>query len=204
MLLLRPIQLRVFSSNLNIEKQFIHTTGVFSYVIASSKRARRITVSVHRDGRVRVALPVKSNERHVEPLLLTHAVWILKKLQQFKDMPMPRAPLKGKARDYKERKELARAFVKSRLLHLNEHYNFPYKRIAIKNMSTRWGSCSANGNLNFHYRILDLPREQQDYLIVHELCHIKEMNHKQPFWNLVLETQPAYKNLRKKLKNFVR
>ena len=94
---------------------------------------------------------------------------------------------------YVEHKEAARALCLSRLEHFNNHYNFTYNRVAIRNTRSRWGSCSSKKNLNFNYRILFLPPELQDYLIVHELCHLQEMNHAAGFWSLVAEQVPDYK-----------
>jgi len=84
--------------------------------------------------------------------------------------------------------ETARTLVHSRLEHFNKFYNFSYKRVFIKSQSTRWGSCSSKGNLNFNYRIALLPSHLADYIIVHELCHLKEFNHGKSFWDLVAET----------------
>jgi len=94
---------------------------------------------------------------------------------------------------YAEHKEAARALCYARLEHYNQYYNLPYNRVAIRNTRSRWGSCSSKQNLNFNYRILFLPPELQDYLIVHELCHLQEMNHGPHFWSLVAEQVPDYK-----------
>ena len=94
---------------------------------------------------------------------------------------------------YAEHKEAARALCHSRLEHFNQFYNLTYHRVAVRNTRTRWGSCSSKRNLNFNYRILFLPPELQDYLIVHELCHLQEMNHARQFWILVAEQIPDYK-----------
>ena len=93
---------------------------------------------------------------------------------------------------YAEHKEAARTLCHSRLEHFNVHYQLQYNRVSIKNTRSRWGSCSSKQNLNFNYRILFLAPELQDYLIVHELCHLKEMNHAQGFWDLVAEQIPDY------------
>jgi predicted metal-dependent hydrolase len=79
------------------------------------------------------------------------------------------------------------------LEHYNQHYQLQYNRVAIRNTRSRWGSCSSKKNLNFNYRILFLEPELQDYLIVHELCHLQEMNHAPQFWTLVAEQIPDYK-----------
>lgn len=101
----------------------------------------------------------------------------------------------------KAQRERARALVHARLEHYNAHYNFTYHKVFIKNQKTRWGSCSSNGNLNFNYRITELTPELADYLVVHELCHLKEFNHGQAFWDLVAEQIPDYLELSKRLRH---
>lgn len=101
---------------------------------------------------------------------------------------------------YALHKEAARKLCHARLEHFNQHYGFSYNRVSIKNTRGRWGSCSSNNNLNFNYRILFLPPEVQDYLIVHELCHLKEMNHGPQYWLLVAEQVPKYKDCIKRLR----
>lgn len=102
-------------------------------------------------------------------------------------------------KQYLLHKEKARAHVKERVEYFNKHYNLPVGKIAIRNQKSRWGSCSRRGNLNFNYKLALLPPELCDYVIVHEICHIKEFNHGQNFWNLVAETIPNHKELRKRL-----
>lgn len=97
-------------------------------------------------------------------------------------------------------KNKARLFAVSRIEYFNKIYNFSYEKINIKNPRTRWGSCSKKGNLNFNYKILHLPPKLADYIIVHELCHLKEFNHSPRFWNLVSQTIPNYKKCRKDLR----
>lgn len=99
-----------------------------------------------------------------------------------------------------EARECARALVHARLTYFNQFYQCEYKKVFIKNQKTRWGSCSSAGNLNFSYRIIFLSPEAQDYLIVHELCHLKEFNHSERFWKLVAQQIPNYKTLHKNLK----
>lgn len=94
----------------------------------------------------------------------------------------------------KERED-ARVLVHTKLAEFNQHYNYVYNKVFIKSQRTRWGSCSSNRNLNFNYKIIYLPREAQDYLIVHELVHLKEFNHSQRFWDLVAETIPEYERI---------
>jgi predicted metal-dependent hydrolase len=100
---------------------------------------------------------------------------------------------------YAEHKEKARALIHARLLHWNQFYNHSYKRVAIRDQRSRWGSCSTKQNLNFNYRILFLPEALVDYIVVHELCHLAEFNHSPSFWNHVARTLPDYKVLKAEL-----
>lgn len=75
------------------------------------------------------------------------------------------------------------------------------KNIRIKDQKTRWGSCSSVGNLNFNFRLIFAPKEVLDYVVVHELSHLKHMNHSEEFWNSVEKILPDYKKMRQWLKN---
>lgn len=99
-----------------------------------------------------------------------------------------------------QKREMARTLVENRLSVINKFYNFKINRVAIKNTTTRWGSCSSKGNLNFNYKIIYLKSHLADYLIVHELCHLGELNHSKRFWALVLKTIPEYAKISKELR----
>lgn len=86
----------------------------------------------------------------------------------------------------------AKKLVLERLAHFAPQYNVTFARVTIKDMSSRWGSCSRRGNLNFNYRLLFLPPELVDYVVVHEVCHLREMNHSRAFWALVAQTIPDF------------
>ena len=108
-------------------------------------------------------------------------------------------------RDYIAYKEVTRRLVQQRLAYFSRYYAdlghiLAYKRVAIRNQRSRWGSCSKAGNLNFNYRIIHLHPELQDYIIIHELCHTKEFNHAASFWTLVALAVPNWRRLRTELK----
>ncbi len=81
-----------------------------------------------------------------------------------------------------------------------EYMGVKYGRIAIRAQRSRWGSCSSKGNLNFNRLLVLLPENVQRYVVVHELCHLNEMNHSKRFWAEVAKYQPTYKADRKQLK----
>ena len=100
---------------------------------------------------------------------------------------------------YVKHKEQARELVTRKLAEFNLFYKFDYNRIAIKNHSTRWGSCSKKGNLNFNFRLALIPEPLVDYVVAHELCHLGEFNHSKDFWHLLSQTVPNYVELRRQL-----
>jgi len=97
-------------------------------------------------------------------------------------------------------KESARALIVSRVEYYATTYGFQYNRVAIKNTSTRWGSCSSLKNLNFNYKLALLDLELLDYVVVHELCHLRHMNHSKQYWQEVEQILPQYKNCIKQFK----
>ena len=109
-----------------------------------------------------------------------------------------KATVKSKL-EFKELSPLARTLVHARLEYFNRHYGFIYGKVFIRNTRTRWGTCSVLGNLGFNYRIAKLPPALQDYIVVHELCHLAHLNHSAAFWERVAEALPDWKLRRKAL-----
>lgn len=90
-------------------------------------------------------------------------------------------------------REVARKYVTKKINKLSKDYGYKFNRIAIKDTISRWGSCSSKKNLNFSWRLVTAPVEIFDYVIIHEFCHLKEMNHSIHFWNFVESIDPNYK-----------
>lgn len=101
---------------------------------------------------------------------------------------------------YEEHKEAVRALVHARLAHFAPLLGVAYKKVFIKNSRTRWGSCSKLGNLNFNYRLAFLSPELADYVVVHELCHLRHFNHSKAFWEEVGKVLPEWPALRRELR----
>lgn len=177
------------------------------YEIRESIRAKRLTLTVHPDGRVVATKPKRISLKVAEAFVLKHWEWIERTKEAFikraaknrsDQIALPRPRKNSTA--YKEARKEARSLVTERLKHFNELYNFTYGTISIRDQKTRWGSCSAKGNLSFNYRIVYLPKEIQDYIVVHELCHTKEHNHSERFWFQVARSVPGYREIRKDLR----
>lgn len=97
-------------------------------------------------------------------------------------------------------KTKAKVYISNRVLELSRKHNFFPKKITIRNQKTRWGSCSSKGSLSFNYFLLKFKPELIDYVIIHELCHLRQMNHSELFWKEVENILPNYKILRRELK----
>jgi predicted metal-dependent hydrolase len=170
------------------------------YVFRRIKSSKSVKLAIYQDGHFVVTAPKWYPIYVVNKFIEEKSQWIFDKVKDIDFSLLQQKKLYAVA-DYKKNVELARAIVISRLEFFNCHYDFHYKRVAIKNQKTCWGSCSQNKNLNFNYKIIKLPEEMRDYVIVHELCHLQELNHSQKFWKLVAEAVPNYRDLRRKLKN---
>jgi len=178
-----------------------------SYTLRRSRRARRLRLTVYSDGSVVLTSPIELSENIVERFIREKAQWLIAKLkfvsaradqsgEQPTTQPVPRLT----RRDYLKYKEQARTLVLQKVAQINAAYGHSYNRISIRNQKTCWGSCSRKGNLNFNYKILFLPERAQDYVIAHELCHLKEFNHSPRFWELVTRASPDYLEIRRELK----
>ncbi len=183
-------------------QELFHNGEAIPYELKKSKRARSLRVTIYPDARISVTMPVRMTLTFVEDFLTKKAAWISEKYQYYKKLvsTLPPHTHKSSRAEYLATKERALEVANEALERLNELYRFSYRRVSIKNQKTRWGSCSRLGNLNFNYKIALLRQELADYLVAHELCHLKQMNHSKKFWELVERTIPNYKILRRELR----
>lgn len=171
-----------------------------TYVLRKRAGQKRMTLSVHSSGRVTMTIPKWVSRREADRFFTEQRDWVAQARARLVVVDGPGREAEQAA--YLSRKEEARRFVTMRLSVLNEQYGYAYNRIAIRRNVSRWGSCSARGNLNFDYRILFLPPSLQDYLLVHELCHLKELNHSPEFWALVARMVPDHELRRSELRRY--
>ena len=184
---------------MKIKKSIVLQNKNIDYTLRKSNRTKRVSLSVSHDGSVAVTIPYSLTENVAERFLQEKANWLFSRLEFFKQFE-GRIIIKKTIKDYAENKEKALSLVKSKVVYFSKLYEFEYNRISVRNQKTRWGSCSKKRNINFNYKILFLTERLADYIIVHELCHTKELNHSKNFWNLVKEILPDYKKLRKEIK----
>ena len=174
-----------------------------AYTVRRSKRAKRICLSVHYDGQVVVTSPLSTRKSSIERFVEREREWLSRALASFGSVDKRRVRFFSPD-DYQKYKEQARCIIEQRVAYYNRSYRFSFNRISVKNQKTCWGSCSEKKNLNFNYKIMFLPPSVRDYVIVHELCHLKEFNHSPRFWALVEQRIPQYERLRMKLCEYER
>ena len=172
---------------------------VVNYSIRRSERAKRMRLAVYFDGNFVITLPKGLNQTTAEKYIIKKSKWVLSKLDFFKNASLSKT-FKLTAKDFIKYKEKAFKITNERIGYFNEIYKYKFNGIYIKNQKTRWGSCSKKRNLNFNFKIALLPSNLRDYIIVHELCHLKEFNHSKRFWNLVDKAIPNHKKITNDLK----
>jgi len=177
---------------------FIKNTEM-NYMIKVRKGTKGIRIAVSPDLSVVVTKPRNIADLYVQKVVDTKTDWILEQIEKLKKRPK-KILAHFSVKDYKLYKQDASDVALERCLYFNQFYNFKIKSIKIRNQKTRWGSCSSSGELSFNYKIFFLPEDLRDYIIVHELAHLKEMNHSARFWALVSLQIPDYKRRMKDIR----
>lgn len=171
------------------------------YSIKTSDRARRLRLAVYADGSVVVTRPVLTSSTDVKKFVEYKKDWIERKLEFNRTLPIPELRTTSQ-RHFLAHKYQAQELVQSKIVPWSKKLRVKYQQATVKRLKARWGSCSDKGNLSFNYKILFLPADLQDYLIVHELCHLKEMNHSPKFWKWVASVMPQYADLKKIIRHY--
>ena len=158
----------------------IEVDGVGSVLLERSTRAKHLNINVQPYKDVRVAIPRGVSFKQAEKVVHSKIAWIQKnqeKMQRFeqehKEAQRSLPPI--------DRKEARKKIVK-RLEELAKEHGFKYNRVSIRNQRTRWGSCSVKNNISLNMKLVRLPEHLFDYVIIHELVHIKYKNHSKRFW----------------------
>lgn len=166
-------------------------------------RSNRKTVSIEitKEAKVLVRAPYRMPDVEIQRFLNAKSDWIEKHIQMQKErMKTAQNTKQLTNEEIQELAEKALEVIPKRVAYYAKIIGVTYGRITIRNQKTRWGSCGSNGNLNFNCMLMRMPPEIQDYVVVHELCHRKEMNHSPRFWAEVEKVMPDYQVRRKWLK----
>ena len=161
-------------------------------------KARRYVIRVRPDGSVRVTLPRWGSRRHAELFAEQQRSWIERQRAQVQESAARRHPLTPEA--VKELRLRAVRELPTRLRHLAEHHGLHVSRVSVRNQRSRWGSCSPSGHICLNWRLVLMPDAVSDYVLIHELMHLRRLDHSRHFWRLVAHACPDYEDSRRWLR----
>jgi predicted metal-dependent hydrolase len=164
-------------------------------------RARRYIVRVRSDGTVRVTIPRRGSKREATAFADQQRSWIEKQRARLRvDVSQPREQLSDEAK--RELRVRATRELPDRLRQLANQFGLRVARVSIRNQQSRWGSCSPNGHICLNWRLVAMPDWVRDYVIIHELMHLKRLDHSPKFWKLVAAACPQYQDARAWLRKY--
>ena len=161
-------------------------------------RRKTISLEITRDAEVLVRAPLKTTNKRIEEFVHSHYDWIIshleRRLEQIKNNPEP------SKEELNELKAIAKRIIPEKVEKYSKIMGIIPEHVSINSAKTRFGSCSGKNRLNFSCRLMSYPECAIDYVVVHELAHIKHHNHSKQFWALVEKYMPDYKERKKLLK----
>lgn len=179
------------SNYMNIEELHIP-------VILNRSKRRTLAVTVTSEGTLLVKAPFNMADKEIEQFLKQKRYWIYKQTKQI--LADNEERVLHSEDEIKQLKEKARNILTNRTEYYKKLVGVSYQKIRIGNQKTRWGSCSSRGTISYNWHLILMPEYIMDYVVVHELCHLQEMNHSPNFWKRVEEIFPDYQDCRRWLK----
>jgi predicted metal-dependent hydrolase len=187
---------------------------IISYTLKRSLRARMVWLQIHSEKGLNVTVPRNYNVDDVPAYIISKSSWILRHLKRIRsEVPsskVPQLPLcylgnplkifeeaskpnyilpDGSGVDHNSAliwlRQQSQDIIVSKVSLYSQRIGVRFARVSIRDQKTRWGSCSHLGNLNFNWRLIMAPEPVLDYVIIHELCHLKRMSHSKAFWSIV-------------------
>ncbi len=186
-----------------MNKTVIINNQTIQYELRRLVRSRGLRLTIKSSGQIIVVAPKFVPEKFIEAFIFHKQDWLLKKLTHFSNAQKKFPPIKLTPEKIATLKKTTLKRIVPKLEKYSQLLDVKYKKVSVKNQTSRWGSCSRVGNLNFNCRLALLPDEVIDYVVVHELCHIRHFNHSPKFWSLVASLLPEYKQQKKILRDHV-
>ena len=189
------------------------------YEFVRHPRARRYVIRVAEDGTVRITVPRRGSKREAEAFAVRERGWIEKQQRRVEaererreretsnGVSAPAGPERvdePNGDQQRALRERARCELPPRLLELAAQHHLTVTRVSVRNQRSRWGSCNRNGHICLNWRLVQMPDAVRDYVLLHELMHLKRMDHSPAFWKLVGGVCPDFKAARAWLKAFSR
>ena len=180
--------------------KIIKIDGVGEVLIERSYRARHINISVKAFKGVRVAVPHGVSFDKARQFAESKRNWIKKYLDKMKQVEKEYEVFSKHSAEIN--KGEARRKLVNRLNELSAQHGFRYNKVSVRNQKTRWGSCSSKNNINLNMKLVRLPDEMIDYVLLHELVHTRIKNHTQAFWAELNKFVENAKEMRKKMNEY--
>lgn len=166
-----------------------------NYKLVRSRR-RTISLTVHEDGSLEVRSPLKCSRMQIDRFIADKASWINRKRLECQDnIAVGNLPVHQWA-------EAARQINLMMVQILTQREVRKPVKIAVRDQRSRWGSCSSRGHIAINVRLVNLPDHLQEYILLHELCHLQHLNHGPEFWNLLESHLPDARQRRKALRKY--
>ncbi|HTY82088.1 MAG TPA: M48 family metallopeptidase [Dehalococcoidales bacterium] len=160
--------------------QIVEVEGIGPVMLEHSARARRLTITVNLQGRIRAAVPLRVSFESALVFVRQKKNWIKKTMARIELMHTRQRPLVTLTNHLD--KEQAKVVLVTRLTELAKMHGFHFNRVYVRNQKTRWGSYSHKGDVSLNMKIMVLSEEMRDYVLLHELVHSKIYNHSPRFW----------------------
>jgi len=173
------------------------------YQLIRSNR-KTLAIYVRRDGRIEVRAPHRASKTYIDGFVLKKLDWIQRTRARLAAGQEEKKVIRLTAQEADRCKKQAKGYLQQKCSHFSEIMGLRPGAVRINSAKTRWGSCNGKGDINFTYRLLFVPEELIDYVVVHELAHLKEMNHSPRFWSVVEQVMPDFRLRRKRLREFER
>ena len=174
-------------------------TGRDAVSFVRHPRARRYLIRVRLDGSVRVTLPRRGSRREAEAFYQKQLGWVTSQVQRVAQVRQ-RLPDDLPDTDQRRLRAQAKRELPPRLFELAAQVGVAVRKVSVRNQRQRWSSCSQSGLICLNWRLITMPAWVRDYVLYHELMHVKQMDHSPAFWELVAGVCPAYQQARRWLR----
>jgi len=177
-----------------------HATQSHFVEFERSKRAKQLNISIQPFLGIRVAIPIGVDFKEAESVVIAKKAWIKKHSVRMRAVEKGNKRSNGQSIEKMRRK--AKEKLIPRLTYLANKHNLPFRKVTIRNQKTRLGSCSQANNINLNMKLIRLPSELIDYVLLHELVHTKVKNHSKRYWNELKQLVPNTKEYIKQLRTY--
>ena len=161
-------------------------------IFKKNKKASRLRISIKNTLEINVSVPIYVTFNKAEEFVISKTPWIIKSIND----------IKNKVKLNPVDKVKAKQVLKKKLDNICDKYEFKYNKLTVRDQKTRWGSCSQKNNISLNSKIMHLPEELIEYILLHELVHTRIKNHSKQFWDTLDLYIPLSKKLDKKLKKY--